>query len=237
MISFLVSFHATLQIEGDSTTPRENDRLSTFLATFPTKLQFASKNYKRRQIFWSTEPNHFHDPSWVVHEKIKSAFCDVKAPHFIGYEYSIDVKNGSEVDKDPLIISGPGGTLFVNCFPEVIQDMLAHQECPLVRSALLCVFVELKHALQRVGLRTFNVEESPEYKAYEPNDVPCKNAKYCYICDILPLKNGEGIVWKTKSGEGMFGRHFKTYDKTQAPFFWQRDPTSDDELFWLLRVS
>ncbi|GJR19677.1 hypothetical protein Tco_0968204 [Tanacetum coccineum] len=74
--------------------------------------------------------------------------------------------------------------------------MLAHQECPLARSALLCgmdclillpvfyqsgscvgvveccvdvnfvVFVELKHALQRVGLRTFNVEESPEYKLY-----------------------------------------------------------------------
>ncbi|PWA63201.1 NIN-like protein [Artemisia annua] len=31
----------------------------------------------------------------------------------------------------------------------------------------------------------------------ERYDVPSNNAKYCYICDMLPLKNGEGLVWKT----------------------------------------
>nr|GEZ34220.1 hypothetical protein [Tanacetum cinerariifolium] len=29
-----------------------------------------------------------------------------------------------------------------------------------------------------------------------PYDVPRKNAKYCHICDMLPLKNEEGLVWK-----------------------------------------
>lgn len=138
----------------------------------------------------------------------------------IRYKYSIDVSNGSEVNKDLMIISGPVGTSFVNRFPEVNLDILAHQQCLLVRSALLCgmnclillpvfdqsdqsgscvgvveccvdvnfvVFVELKLALevcvlsfnrfiynyvlifnmvflslQRVGLSTFNVEESRE---------------------------------------------------------------------------